>query len=115
MRQNGQKTVVQGNDPSKPVLVAIPLCFHHEDLTRNPNPDKTIKQGKLINLWNRLHFMGDMVYVHLHHPDYHDGLLLWAYPEPCCNGVMTCRWPEGSGRFTENAVILNIIFSDGLT
>lgn len=115
MDQNGQQTVGQDNDLSELVSVAIPLCFRHEDLLRNPNPNKTIKQGKLINMWNRLHFMEGMVYVHLHHPDYHDGLLVRAYPEPCRNGSMTCRWPEGSSRFTENAVILNIIISDGLT
>jgi hypothetical protein len=115
MHQNGQKTVVQDKNPSEHVLASIPLCFHHEDLIRNPDPNKTIRKSKLINLWNRLHFMEDMVYVHLHHPDYHDGLLLWAYPEPCRNGVMTCRWPEGSDIFTENAVISDIIFSDGLT
>ncbi|HQP06507.1 MAG TPA: PilZ domain-containing protein [Smithellaceae bacterium] len=115
MHQNGQETVVQGKDPSEHVLASIPLCFHHEDLIRNPDPKKAIRKSKLINLWNRLHFMEDMVYVHLHHPDYHEGLLLWAYPEPCHNGVMTCRWPEGSGIYTENAAILNIIFSDGLT
>jgi hypothetical protein len=115
MDQNGQKTVGRGNDHSELDPVAVPLWFQHQDLIRNPDPDKTIKQSKLINLWNRLHFMDGMVYVHLHHPHYKEDLLVQAHPAPCGNGSMTCRWLEGSDRFTENASILNIILSDGLT
>jgi len=115
MDQDSQPTDRQGNDHSRRAPVATPLRFHHGDMIRNPNPDKTIQRSKLINLWNHLHFMEDMVYVHLHHPHYKEDLLVQAHPAPCVNGSMTCRWPEGCGRFTENAVILNVIFSDGLT
>ncbi|HEY5497987.1 MAG TPA: PilZ domain-containing protein, partial [Syntrophales bacterium] len=95
--------------------MTAPRYFHHQDLIRNPDPGKTIKQKNLINLWNRHHFTDDMVYVHLHHPQYKEDILVRAYPEPCCGGSMTCRWPEESRRFTENADILNIILSDGLS
>jgi hypothetical protein len=95
--------------------MTTPRYFHHQDLIRNPDPGKTIKQKKLINLWNRHHFMEGMVYVHLHHPQYKEDILVRAYPEPCCDGSMTCRWPEESRRFTENANILNIILTDGLS
>jgi hypothetical protein len=115
MDQNDQKTVGRGNDHSERDPVAIPLYFHHQNLIRNPDPKKTIKQSKLINLWNRLHFMEGTVYIHLHHPHYKEDLLVPAHPAPCSNGSMTCRWPEGSDCFTENASILNIILSDGLT
>ncbi len=107
MDQDSQPTGRQGNDHSRLAPVATPLCFHHADMIRNPNPDKTIKRSKLINLWNHLHFMEDMVYVHLHHPHYKEDLLIQAHPAPCVNGSMICRWPYGSGRLAENAVILN--------
>lgn len=115
MDQDSQPTDRQGNDHSRRAPVSPPLRFHHGDMIRNPNPDKTIPRSKLINMWNHLHFMEDMVYVHLHHPHYKEDLLVQAHPAPCINGSMTCRWPEGCGRFTENAVILNIMISDGLT
>ncbi|MEI6457061.1 MAG: hypothetical protein WCO93_12290 [bacterium] len=92
-----------------------PWRFHNQDLLRNPDHGKTIKQKKLINLWNRHHFTDDMVYVHLHHPNYKEDILVRAHPDPCCDGSMACRWPEESRRFTENADILNIILSDGLS
>jgi len=95
--------------------MTISWCFHNQDLIRNPDSGKTIKQKKLINLWNRYHFTDGMVYVHLHHPHYKEDILVPAHPEPCCNGAMTCRWPEESRRFTENASILNIILTDGLS
>jgi len=95
--------------------MTTPRYFHHQDLIRNPDPGKTIKQKNLINLWNRHHFTDDMVYVHLHHPQYKEDILVRAYPEPCCGGSMTCRWPKESRRFTENADILNIILTDGLS
>lgn len=112
--QEGQQTAGQDKDPSERVCIALPHFFRHQDLIRDPNPDKTIEQGKLINLWNHLHFSGGMVYVHVHHPDYRDDLLVRAYPEPFCNNLMICRWPEDTRRFTENARILNIILMDGL-
>jgi hypothetical protein len=115
MDQNGQKTVGRGNEHSERAPVAIPLYFHHQDLIRNLDPKKTVKQSKLINLWNRLHFMEGMVYVHLHHPHYKEDLLIQAHPAPCSNGSMTCRWPEESLRFTKDADILNIILTDGLS
>ena len=56
-----------------------------------------------------------MVYVQLHHPQYKEDILVWAHPEPCSDGSMTCRWPEEGRGITENADILNIIFTDGLS
>ena len=95
--------------------MTAPRYFHHQDLIRNPDPGKTIKQKKLINLWNRHHFTEGMVYVHLHHPQYNEDILVRARPDPCSDGSMTCRWLEESRRFTENASIMNIILTDGLS
>ena len=93
-----------------------PLRFRNQDLIRNHEPNKKIiKQKELINLWNSHHFADGMVYVQLHHPQYKENILVWAHPEPCGNGSMTCRWPEESRGITQNADILNIIFTDGLS
>ena len=95
--------------------IPIPLLFHNQDLLQDPDPGKTIKQKKLINLWNSHHFTDGIVYVQLHHPQYKEDLLVWAYPEPCSDDSMTCHWPEEGLGITENADIINVIFTDGLS
>jgi len=95
--------------------ISVPLLFQNKDLLKNLEFGKTIKQKKLINLWNSHHFMDGMVYVQLNHPQYKDDILVWAYPEPCSSDSMTCRWHEGSLSIVEDAEILNIIFTDGLS
>jgi hypothetical protein len=94
--------------------IPIPLLFHNKDLLLTPSSGKTIKQKKLINLWNSHHFTDGVVYVQLHHPQYKEDILVWAHPEPCSDGSMTCRWPKEARSITENADILNVIFTDGL-
>jgi hypothetical protein len=115
MDQNVHKICMLAKDQAERDETTAPRYFHNQNLLRHPDPGKTIRQKKLINLWNHLHFMEGTVYVHLHHPQYKEDLLVRAYPNPCSYGSMTCRWPEGSRRFTENATILNIILSDGLS
>jgi len=115
MDQTVHKIFTLGKDQTESDETTAPWCFHNQDLLLHPNPGKIISQKKLINLWNRIHFMEGMVYVHLHHPQYKEDLLVRAHPNPCSHGSMTCRWPEGSRRFTENASILNIILIDGLS
>jgi len=93
----------------------LPFTFNHSDLIRNPDPSKTIEQSELINLWNSIHFQEGTVFVHLHHPRYKEDLLVVANPSPCGSQTMTCQWPAESLRFTEDADILNIILTDGLS
>ncbi|MCX5827805.1 MAG: hypothetical protein NTV58_07365 [Deltaproteobacteria bacterium] len=115
MDQDVQKIFKLGKGFTQHDEIFTPWPFHNQDLVRNPDSSKTIKQKKLINMWNRHHFTEGMVYVHLHHPQYKEDILVRAYPEPCSNGSMACRWPEESRRITENANILNIILTDGLS
>ena len=95
--------------------ITIPLHFNNQNLLLTPDSGKTINQKKLINLWNYHHFIDGTVYVQLHQPQYKEDILIRAHPEPCSDGSMTCRWPEESRGITENADILNIILSDGLS
>ena len=95
--------------------ITAPWRFHNQSLLLNPNPGKTIGQKKLINLWNHHHFTDGMVYVQVHHPQYKEDILVRAHPAPCSDGSMTCRWPEDVRGITENADILNIILTDGLS
>lgn len=99
-------------NPQRNVLMK-PFSFQRQDLLSNPDPKKTIKGNRLINLWNRLHFMKTTVYVHIHHNDYKQHLLLEAHPAPCSNGLMACRWAGENSILTEHASILNVMFSDG--
>ncbi|MEI6314128.1 MAG: hypothetical protein WCO89_04605 [Syntrophus sp. (in: bacteria)] len=115
MDQNVQPILRLGKDLTERKEMTAPWRFHNQDLLRNPDPGKTIKQKKLINIWNRHHFTDGMVHVLLHHPQHKEDILVPAHPEPCSNGSMTCRWPEESRRITENASILNIILTDGLS
>ena len=115
MDQNIKTIPRLGKDLTEREEITIPLRFHNKNLLQNPDPGKTIKQKKLINLWNHHHFTDGMVYVHLHHPQYKEDILVWAHPEPCSDGSMTCRWPENGRGITENADILNIILTDGLS
>lgn len=95
--------------------IPVPLLFQNTDLLRNLKSGKTISQKQLINLWNSHHFADGMVYVHLHHSKYKEDILVWARPEPCGDNTMTCRWPEESREFIEDADILNVIFTNGLS
>ncbi len=95
--------------------ISVPLHFQNKGLLQNLESAKIIKQKKLINLWNSHHFTDGMVYVQLNHPQYNEDILVWAHPEPCSSDSMICRWPEGSRSIVENAEILNIIFTDGLS
>jgi hypothetical protein len=115
MDQNIKPTFKLYKGLAKRDEITAPWRFRNQDLLRNPNPGKTIGQNKLINLWNHHHFTDGMVYVELHHPQYKEDILVWAHPEPCSGGSMICRWPEESRGITENADILNIIFTDGLS
>ncbi|PKN18069.1 MAG: hypothetical protein CVU71_11145 [Deltaproteobacteria bacterium HGW-Deltaproteobacteria-6] len=115
MNQQGPIIVKEFNEHPDPDPVVIPSYFRHHNLIRKLSSKKTINQRKLINLWNSIHFMDGMVQVHLQHPRYKEGLLVEAHPEPCGDNSITCRWPEKSGLFTENASILDIILTNGLT
>jgi len=115
MDQNVQEIFRMGKGLAEHDEMTTPRHFHNQDLLRNPDPGKTIKQKNLINLWNHHHFADSMVYVHLHHHQYKEDILVQAHPDPCCDGSMTCRWPEESRRIAENASILNIILTDGLS
>jgi len=95
--------------------MTTPVLFNNVGLIKNLNSARTIKQKQLINLWNNHHFAEGMVYVHLHHPRYKEDILVLAHQEACSNGVMTCRWPVESRRIKENATILNIMLTDGLS
>jgi hypothetical protein len=115
MDQNIKPTFKLYKGLAKRDEITAPWRFRNQDLLRNPNPGKTIGQNKLINLWNHHHFTDGMVYVQIHHPQYKEDILVQAYPEPCSDGSMTCRWSEDGRAITENADILNIIFTDGLS
>lgn len=105
-----------GKDREGPQRNAVtkPFSFQRQDLLSNPDPKKTIRGNRLINLWNRLHFMTTTVYVHIHHPEHEEHLLLEAHPAPCSDGLMACRWAGENSVLTEHARILNVLFSDGL-
>ena len=94
MDRNIHKIFTPRKDPTESDETTAPWYFRNRDLLRHPNAGKTISQKKLLNLWNRIHFMEGMVYVHLHHPQYKEDLLIPAYPDPCGLGSL----PPGPGQ-----------------
>jgi len=110
-----QSFITENQLPSEPDPAMTPFYFHHSDLIRCPDSAKTIEQPELINLWNNIHFLAGTVLVHLHHPRYKEDLLVQASPMPCGCQTLTCQWPAESLRLIEDADILNIILTDGLS
>jgi hypothetical protein len=71
-----------------------PHLFQHENLIRSFEGAKTLNQMDLINTINYLHFKGGSLFVLLQHPVFTDKILVKAYPEPCLENSLTCRWDE---------------------
>lgn len=115
MNTQGMKTGEEPRARAQADAGALPLFFRHHDLIQNAQAGMTLERPELVNLWNSIHFMDGMVYVHLRHPRYQDELLVGVRPLPCGGGAMTCRWPVENPLLTEEASISNIILSDGLS
>ncbi|MDP2862219.1 MAG: PilZ domain-containing protein [Desulfobacterales bacterium] len=73
---------------------APPRFFQHEDLIKTFEAAKTLDQMELINTINYIHFTGGPLFVLLQHPVYQDRFLAKAYPEPCLDNQLTCRWDK---------------------
>lgn len=115
MNQQGPKVVEEIFSNPNPVPVTVPAYFQNHNLIRNLDSKKIIKQRRLINLWNRIHFMDGTVRVRIRHPRHSEELLVEAYPLPCGDKSMSCTWPEQNRRCVEGAHLLDIILTDGLT
>jgi len=115
MSQQGPKIVGEIFPNPDPVPVTVPAYFHNHNLIRKLDSKKIIKQRRLINLWNRIHFMDGTVRVRIRHPRHREELLVEAYPLPCGDKTISCTWPEQSRPYVEGAQLLDIILTDGLT
>jgi len=115
LNQQGPKIVKQFQSGADSIPVSVPVYFQNHHLIRKLDSKKTIRRRQLINLWNRLHFMDEMVRIRIRHPQYREELLVEVYPLPCSDKSMSCYLPEQSRHFLESARILDIILTDGLT
>jgi hypothetical protein len=68
--------------------------FRHNDLIRTVASADRIDKKKLTNTLNYLHFKGDHLYVLLKHPQYEEGILVKAHPEPCLGDELICHWNQ---------------------
>jgi hypothetical protein len=98
----------------EPSLLPLWLFKQQELLEALENAQKVNGQD-IANKLNYIHFKGDSVYVNLRHPQYEEGLLVKANPEPCMGLEVTCRWTEGnlSSLNIEQYQFRNIIIADG--
>jgi hypothetical protein len=89
--------------------------FSRKGLTRDLKASKPIHQKDLMNLINHLHFKGDYILVRFRHPYYKNGLLAKAYPEPCLNNTLICRWSNKTASYLESGKyrFLDFIMDDG--
>ena len=90
------------NTISKEEPFVPPWLFRHQDLINKLEYAKPVDQKRLINTLNYIHFTEGYFFAHFSHPKYEEGILLKAYPEPCTDDEVTCRWIE------ENAAKLNL-------
>ncbi len=73
-------------------ILLSPWLFRHQELLNCLESSHKIKQEKLINIFNHIHFMNGHIFVYFSHPKYEEGILLKAAPEPCMGDEITCRW-----------------------
>ena len=71
-----------------------PWLFRHNDLIRTIASAGRIDKKKLTNTLNYLHFKEDHLYVLLKHPQYEEGILVKAHPEPCLGDELFCHWNQ---------------------
>ena len=89
--------------------------FKHHGLTAQIDSAREIDRDSLINTINRIHFLNQMVLVHLYYPKYEESILTPARPEPCNGNELTCEWLKDyqSSLDIENCQFLNLIIEDG--
>jgi len=69
-----------------------PWIFKNKDLENALENAETIDRKALINTINHIHFMDGFFFVHLRHLKYKESILVRAYPDPCIDKNLTCRW-----------------------
>ena len=71
-----------------------PWLFRHDDMIKELSSASLIEKEKLANILNYIHFTSGHIYALLQHPEYEEGILVNAYPEPCLGDELTCRWDQ---------------------
>jgi hypothetical protein len=74
----------------------LPWLFKHTDLIKKMELARPIKRDRLVNVFNYLNFIEGHVFIHFNHLKYEEGILLKAYPEPCTDFELECRWQDRS-------------------
>jgi len=91
-----------------------PKLFQNPGLTCTPEASKMIDKKALINKINYIHFMDEHILVNLHNQKYDRNILAQAFPEPCLDGELTCRWNGSLPRIDlKDYQVMNLIIADG--
>jgi hypothetical protein len=69
-----------------------PWLFRDQNLVQTQENAKPISQETLTNKLNHINFLDRPILVHLRDPKYEESILLRAYPGPCYDRKITCRW-----------------------
>jgi len=94
-KRNGSDVGEKNHDTAP----TYPWLFRHEDLIRALDNACSVPKEKLVNIINYTHFINGSISVYLRHPQYEEGILITAYPEPCLGEELTCRWDETYGKY----------------
>ena len=110
--QNNNDRIEEGHNGEKGLP---PWLFKHQGLETLLETSRTIDRAALTNIINRIHFMDEILFVHMLHPKYKEGILMKAHPEPCLGEELSCRWDRKSlsGIILEDYQFLNIFIDDG--
>src|SRR3990172_5435645 len=88
----GEEGVLKGRSFDE--AAAAPWLFRHDDMIKELSSASLIEKEKLANILNYIHFTSGHIYALLQHPEYEEGILVNAYPEPCLGDELTCRWDQ---------------------
>jgi hypothetical protein len=89
--------------------------FRHQELFQVITDSPLIGQKDLIKILQHIHFTNGHILVLVREPQYREDYLLLANLESCPPGEITCRWSKGSSPLPDDADILHVIITDGLS
>lgn len=102
-------------DISGEELLLPPCLFQHKELVSYLDSSHYIDKKKLISTLNHTHFTNGSVLFHLRDQQYGEDILIEAYPEPCLNEMITCRWSKDYFLQFGNYQFQHLVIVDGLS
>lgn len=87
--------------------------FGHKDLLKNVKKAPKVKQRRLTNTINYIHFLDGTIFAHLKNRKNQEEILVPTSPQPCLEDLITCRWTQEMTRVLEDCDLLHLLIVDG--